>query len=166
MKVKHYLILIFILFTFNKSWAAAECKHDENAFRCVKYIKNYDADTITFVIPNIHPLLGKNISIRVMGLDTPELRTKDKCEKSLGYIAKSIVTKIFQKAKRIDLINIKRGKYFRIVADVIVDGKSLTTTLLNKRLAYRYDGGTKKKINWCEQLNRLPAAIKKEKFYE
>ena len=53
----------------------ASCAHDEKNFRCVKYVKNYDADTVTFDVPNVHPLLGKKINIRVDGVDTPELRT-------------------------------------------------------------------------------------------
>jgi len=133
------------------------CKHDENNFRCVEYLKNYDADTITFHIKDVHRLLGgssKGISIRVNGLDTPELRTKDKCEKEIGYKAKAVVTKIMKSAKRIDLRNIKRGKYFRIVADVIVDGISLKDVLLRQKLAYVYDGGTKRKVNWCSDKNR------------
>jgi hypothetical protein len=28
-------------------------------------IRNYDADTITFDIPNVHPLIGDKISVRV-----------------------------------------------------------------------------------------------------
>jgi len=133
---------------------ADDCKHDDTTFRCVKYIKNYDGDTITFQIPNVHPLLGKKISIRVNGVDTPEIRTKNQCEKKWGYIARDKVTAIIESAKRIDLINIKRGKYFRIVADVIIDGKNLKDYLLKNQLAYEYNGGTKSKVNWCE---RLPA---------
>lgn len=147
------------------SWqarAADNCTHDETSFRCVKYIRNYDADTITFEIPNIHPLLGKNISVRVLGVDTPELRTKDQCEKNLSKIAKTSVAKLLKNAKKIDLVNIKRGKYFRIVADVQIDGKSLTSMLLEQKLAYSYDGGTKKKMDWCEQLKRIPASLKQE----
>ncbi len=150
-----------LLLFLNPSFLVAEdsCHHDEENFRCVRYLKNYDADTITFEIPGVHALLGKNISIRVNGVDTPELRTKDNCEKKMGYAAKDIVTEFIKNAKRVDLTNIKRGKYFRIVADVIVDGNSLSDLLLKKHLAYRYDGGTKRKINWCRHLKRLPASI-------
>ena len=55
-----------------------------------------------------------------------------------------------QEAKNIELHNIKRGKYFRIVADVIVDGKSVKDELIKSKLAYPYKGGTKKKIDWCQ----------------
>ena len=43
----------------------------------------------------------------------------------------------------------KRGKYFRIVADVYTDNKSVGQLLIDKDLAVKYDGGTKVK-NWCK----------------
>ncbi len=39
----------------------------------------------------------------------------------------------------------QRGKYFRIVADVYVDGNSLADELLQAELAKPYDGGKKPK---------------------
>lgn len=140
--------------------AEPNCNHDVRTFRCIKYIKNYDADTITFNIPNIHPLLGEKISVRVAGIDAAEIKTKDKCEKESALAAKNFVMQQLKKAKRIDLTNVNRDKYFRILADVIIDGKSLKSLLLNQNLAYAYSGGTKKKMNWCEALDiqRLPAS--------
>ncbi len=146
-------ILLVILFLLNYSinvLANNHCQHDETTFRCVKYIKNYDADTVTFKIPNIHPLFGDNISIRVLGVDTPEIRTKNKCEKEKARNAKKLVKNLLKRAKRIDLTEIKRGKYFRVVADVMIDGKSLKYYLLKNGLATNYDGGKKKKIDWCK----------------
>jgi endonuclease YncB( thermonuclease family) len=48
----------------------------------------------------------------------------------------------------IKLTNLQRGKYFRVVANVVVDGVSLERELLDNKLAYRYDGGTK--LSWCK----------------
>lgn len=146
--------MTFAIFAIGLAFGT-ECKHDDTNFRCIKYLSNYDGDTITFYIPGVHPLLGQQIPVRVAGLDTPEIRTKNKCEKELGTIARDKVTAILKTAKRIDLVNVKRGKYFRIVADVIVDGKSLSARLFKEKLAYQYDGGRKAKVNWCE---RVPAS--------
>ena len=49
----------------------------------------------------------------------------------------------------IELRDMVRGKYFRIVADVYLDGMSLSQLLLDKGHAIRYDGG-KKNISWCD----------------
>jgi hypothetical protein len=42
---------------------------------------------------------------------------------------------------------LERGKYFRIAADVIVDGENLADLLIEAGMAVRYDGGKKTK-NW------------------
>ena len=129
-----FVFLLVMMPLFSYGWKS--CEHDENNLRCVKYVKNYDADTVTFNIPKVHSLLGKKINIRVSGVDTPEIRTKNKYEKEKAQNAKKLVADLFKHTKRIDLENIKRGKYFRIVADVIIDGKSLTHYLIKNDLAY------------------------------
>ncbi len=133
----------------NGSSASKECTHDATTFRCVKFIKNYDGDTITFQIPNVHPLLGKNISVRVMGLDTPEIKGKLPCEKDAARTAKRLIENLLKNAKIIHIANVQRDKYFRILGNVIVDGQSLQDVLLKNGLAYVYHGETKQKIDWC-----------------
>jgi len=63
--------------------------------------------------------------------------------------SKELVADILKDAEQIDLKNIARGKYFRIVADVVVDGESLADELIEAGMAVPYDGG-KKTYNWCE----------------
>lgn len=150
-----YTFLILILLTSFKTFAGS-CDHDSRTFRCVKYVRNYDADTITFDIPNVHPLIGKNISIRVRHIDTPEIKGKLPCEKDAARTAKKLIENLLKKAKRIDLENADKDKYFRILADVVIDGKSLKDILLKNNLAYVYEGKTKQKLNWC---NRTPAKM-------
>lgn len=152
--------LILLYFSFSVFADENNCDHDNITFRCVKYIKNYDADSITFEIPNVHPLLGDKISIRVLGLDTPEINGKNICEKNKAKEARDFVTKLMTTAKRIDLESIKRDKYFRIDADVRIDGKSLTEVLLEKGFAYPYWGKTKRQVDWCKPLDdqRVPAS--------
>ena len=128
------------------------CLHSKKQISCVKYLYNYDGDTITFNINGVHPIIGEKISIRLAGVDTPELNSKksDSCEIEFAKKAKNFVADILNKSNRIDLTNIKRGKYFRIVADVLVDGKSLSKMLLINNLGIPYHGKSKKMINWCK----------------
>ena len=157
------LTLLFLLWPTASPASTLSCTHDNKNFHCVKYIRNYDADTVTFDIPHIHPLIGKNINIRVRGVDTPEIKTKNSCEKKRALLAKERVASLLKNAKRIDLKNITRGKYFRIVADIQIDGKSLADYLLSRDLAYAYDGGRKKKVDWCRP-QRGVASEKKNKL--
>ena len=113
-----------------------------------KVISVYDGDTFRVDINSLHPIVGKNIPIRVNGVDTPEIRGKCQYEKNLALEARDFVRAKLGNAEEIKLINLQRGKYFRVVANVVVDGVSLEQELLDNKLAYRYDGG--KKLNWCE----------------
>lgn len=129
--------------------AASNCTHTATTFRCVKYIGNYDGDTITVSIPNVHPLLGEKISVRIAGVDTAEIKGKSKCEKQAALKAKELVSKVLSTSLHIELSNVRRDKYFRILADVHTDKGSIATLLQNKGLAYVYEGGTKENTNWC-----------------
>ena len=153
------LIFIFILFYtqfFSQAFSAERenCRHSRKHFRCVEYVKNYDGDTITVNIPNVHPLIGRSIKVRVKNIDTPEIKTNNACEKGKALTAQKEVEHLLQKARTIHLRNVSRGKYFRILADVTADGVSIGQYLLQKGLAAPYRGGKKQKINWCNSLPR------------
>lgn len=108
----------------------------------------YDGDTFRANIESFHPVIGKRIGIRVSGVDTPEMKGKCKKEKKLARRAKQFTVSFLRNAKTIELKNIKRGKYFRIVADVYADGKNLSESLISNKLGVKYYGGKKSK-NWC-----------------
>ena len=113
-----------------------------------KVISVYDGDTFRVNIASLPPIVGKNIAIRVNGVDTPEIRGKCQYEKNLALEARDFVRGKLANAKEIKLTNLQRGKYFRVVANVLVDGVSLEQELLDNKLAYEYSGG--KKLSWCE----------------
>ena len=113
-----------------------------------KVISVYDGDTFRVDIDSLPPIVGKNIPIRLNGVDTPEIRGKCQYEKDLALKARDFVRKRLANAKEIKLTKLQRGKYFRVVADVMVDGVSLEQELLDKELAYKYTGG--KKSSWCD----------------
>ncbi len=54
-----------------------------------------------------------------------------------------MVEEFLNDVERIDLKNMERSKYFRIVADVYADGENLAEALLDAGMAVRYDGGKK-----------------------
>ena len=103
---------------------------------------------VTFNLPGPHPIIGEKISIRVNGIDTPENRGKCEKEKYDAQQAQQMVEDILKDAEQITLKNMERGKYFRIAADVIVDGENLADVLVEAGMAVRYDGG-KKTHKWC-----------------
>ena len=124
------------------------CQSYANSFNA-KYIKNYDGDTITVDLDCDIDFFCKDAKIRLFGIDTAEIRTKDKCKKAKGYKAKQFVKDRLSNASNIELKDCVKGKYFRLVCNIIYDGKNLSKELLKCKLAYPYFGGTKQKINWC-----------------
>lgn len=151
-----FFLLSGCLTTKPSSTASPSCSHDPNAFRCVRFLGNYDGDTISVSIPDTHPLLGEKISVRIAGIDTAEMKGKGRCEKEAARRAKQLVENKLAGSKRIDLENVARDKYFRILADVRVDGSSLKDLLLEQHLALPYDGGKKTATNWCPQQLATP----------
>lgn len=115
----------------------------------VKYVSTTDGDTIKVNWPNVPSVFGASLPIRIAGIDTPELRTKNKCEKRIAIKAKMKVEQLLSGVKSVELRNYSRDKYFRIVADVYINEVSLADELLSAELAYRYEGNTKLKIDWC-----------------
>jgi len=109
----------------------------------------YDGDTFRVNIAEYPDLIGYRMGIRVNGIDTPEMRGKCQQEKALARKAKQFTVEKLRAAKHIELRNMKRGKYFRIVADVYVDEQNLGGMLIAQDLAVAYDGGHKGK-DWCQ----------------
>ena len=146
-KTHQFILIVLILFLLTPT-----SSHSEQSFGDYEgaiYVRNYDGDTITFNLPNLHPIIGKKIRVRLNGLDTPEIRGKCDKEKYNAEQARDMVTDILKDAERIDLKNMGRGKYFRIVADVYVDGENLAEALIDSGMAVKYDGGGKN-ARWCE----------------
>ena len=143
------LLFLILLFFPPRFLNALDCQHTETNFHCVTFLSNYDGDTFRVNIPNVHYLLGHAAAIRLNGVDTPELHTKDPCEKAKGLEAKKLVKQTLSTGKVIHLLNCVRGKYFRLVCDTTVDGAQLKDKLVAARLAVPYDGGTKTKVDWC-----------------
>ncbi|MBI4001265.1 MAG: thermonuclease family protein [Nitrospira defluvii] len=69
-------------------------------------------------------------------------------EKTLARQAQALTQKLMVQAQKIELLEPKRDKYFRILAKVMADGQEVAQELVKAGLAVKYDGGKKKR--WCE----------------
>jgi endonuclease YncB( thermonuclease family) len=109
-----------------------------------KVVKIYDGDTLTIVsyLPKYKSLY--KFKIRLARIDCPELQTKNKIEKKISKIARDEVYNIVGINAIIKLQNIKLDKYGRLLADIYnKENVCINDYLLDKRLAVKYDGGTK-----------------------
>jgi micrococcal nuclease len=118
-------------------------------YRVKQVMKVVDGDTIDVDID-----LGFSISysqrLRLAGIDTPESRTTDKLEKSLGLESKEYLKSKLKDAKDIVVRTEKPDsseKYGRILGWVYVNGdsKSLNEQMIEDGYAWGYMGDTKVK---------------------
>ena len=99
----------------------------------LRVTKIIDGDTFKCNLKGWPPIVGRDISIRIAGIDAPEMRSKDPAVKEEAIRCREDLVLLLYCAKKIVLHNIKRGKYFRLIADVFVDGKSLAFDLRKAR---------------------------------
>jgi endonuclease YncB( thermonuclease family) len=108
----------------------------------------YDGDTIYVAIPGLPEEIA-NMSVRVRGVDTPEMRGKCESEKQLAQMARDYARQRLKSATSVQFCEPEWGRYGgRVVASVRIDGSPLDLELINQGLARPYDGKTKRQP-WC-----------------
>jgi micrococcal nuclease len=106
-------------------------------------IKVYDGDTIT--VASKLPFAGSPLyrfSVRLNGIDTPEIKGKTVEERSVATEARDAVSALILN-KQVILKNVTMEKYGRVLADVYCDNIYINNWLIDQRYAVKYDGGTK-----------------------
>tara|TARA_B100000524_G_C23469299_1_gene305490 strand:+ start:48 stop:446 length:399 start_codon:yes stop_codon:yes gene_type:complete len=108
----------------------------------------YDGDTCYVTMPALPKTLSK-MTVRILGIDTPELRGKCSKEKELAMKARIFANNTFREARVIEFKDLKWDKYGgRILSNVYLDGYLYADMIINEQLARPYDGG--KKEGWCD----------------
>ncbi len=125
-----------------------DCKRFIPNIHYAKVVKVYDGDTITVACK--YPIRGKQLyrfSVRLAGIDAPEMNADDCIERVEANISKIALHKlIFNETVRLD--NIRTEKYGRLLADVYLHDLHVNTWLLDNYFAVPYNGGLKsKKLN-------------------
>ena len=106
-------------------------------------IKVYDGDTIT--IASKLPYRNSKMyrwSVRIRGIDCPEMKTNNNEEKNIAKIAQSTLSDMILH-KHVKLENVNNDKYGRVLADVIYKNRNISTFMLENKLAVPYFGKTK-----------------------
>lgn len=117
-----------------------------------RIISVYDGDTIKVDLDFTGPaIFNHNISIRILGIDTPEIHGQCEAEKALAQKAKAWLADKLENARSVELHNAGRDKYFRVLGDLVIDGKLVSEQLIEQGLARAYDGGHK--TPWCPAKN-------------
>ncbi|WP_020003351.1 thermonuclease family protein [Brachyspira innocens] len=133
-----YMVLSISLFAFETT----ENNINNNILYNIEVIRIYDGDTFFVNIPDVHWLIGSNISVRIRGIATPEIRGGTEETKELARKSKEALIKLFE-GRKITLYNLNRDKYFRILADVKADNIDVKDYMIKNNYAKPYNGGTK-----------------------
>ena len=109
--------------------------------RC-KVIKVYDGDTITVAAFLKGQSQCYRFSVRMRGIDSPEIKTQNPLEKIAAINSRDkLSAKILNKI--VYLKDIGNEKYGRILADVIFKGDNMSQWMLDNDMAVHYNGGKK-----------------------
>jgi endonuclease YncB( thermonuclease family) len=109
-----------------------------------------DGDTVVFEAPFMPAPLKPQLSLRVLGVDTPEKGGRAGCpaEAAAAEKASAFTKNLVANGKKIQ-IELKEHDKFggRVLGDLIVDGQRLSELLIKNGHARAYFGD--KKASWC-----------------
>ena len=109
-----------------------------------------DGDTVAFQADFLPEPLKKELSIRVFGVDTPEKGFRAACpsEAQRGEAASAFTKQAVNQASKRQVVLMDWDKYGgRVLGDVLLNGQSLRTMLIQKGFAREYYGEAK--TSWC-----------------
>jgi micrococcal nuclease len=109
-----------------------------------------DGDTVAFQALWLPDPLKKELSIRVFGVDTPEKGHRAQCpsENARGQAATAFTKKMVEQATTRQVVLMSWDKYGgRVLGDVLLNGQSLRSMLIQQGYAREYYGEAK--TSWC-----------------
>ena len=126
-------------------------------YRC-KIRRVVDGDTVDIDIDLGFGVWLHKERVRIYGIDTPESRTRDLVEKRFGLAAKDFAKKfLLDHDPEVTLVCKEydaKGKFGRILGDIIVDNKSMSETMIQEHHAVPYYGQSKEDIQESHLANR------------
>lgn len=124
-------------------------------YRC-KILRIVDGDTVDVDIDLGFGVWMHKERVRLLGIDTPESRTRDLVEKQFGLASKQFVKDLMPIGSQqiIKTEKDKTGKFGRILGDFLIDGKRLTHLMVEANHAVEYNGENKDAVLEAHMLNR------------
>jgi len=129
-------------------------------YKC-KVNKVIDGDTVDVDIDLGFGIILTDERVRIMGIDTPESRTRDKIEKLFGLASKKRLKELLSKQCVLKTeINKNgedmKGKFGRVLGDFVAsDGRMITDILIKEGYAVPYHGQSKNDIRDAHMTNRI-----------
>ena len=127
-------------------------------YRC-KLRRVVDGDTVDVDIDLGFGIWQMKERVRIMGIDTPESRTRNKIEKKFGLAAKAKLKSLLGPNPVLQTTISKKGedmkgKFGRVLGDFLQDDKSVAKTMCETGHAVPYFGGAKANTQKQHMRNR------------
>ena len=122
-----------------------------------------DGDTVDVDVDLGFGIWQNNERVRIMGIDTPESRTRDLTEKFYGNLAKDFLKSLLVKGEVYSLqTTLDKGKFGRILGDFLIDDDtkvetpevSVNQVMLDNHHAVKYRGQNKADVEAEHLENR------------
>ena len=126
-----------------------------------KILRVVDGDTVDVDIDLGFGVWLHKERVRIMGIDTPESRTRDKVEKKFGLASKARLKELMPIGS-IQILKTqidksgedKKGKFGRILGDFMIDTKLVTDIMISEGYAVAYHGQNKDEVEQAHLNNR------------
>jgi len=114
-------------------------------------VRVIDGDTVE-ADAHVWPGHTVRVSVRLRGIDAPELRSRCDGERAMAERARAHLATLLQSGS-VQVRNVARDKFFgRVVADLETEsGEDIAPLLLAAKLARPYAGGSR--ASWCDDPN-------------
>lgn len=126
-------------------------------YRC-NVVRVVDGDTVDVNIDLGFGIWRKKERVRLLGIDTPESRTRDEIEKKFGLLAKNFLLKMLNDNTIIlKTFKDEEGKFGRILGELWIENDeiSINQHLINNYHAVKYIGQSKDDLKIEHNLNRI-----------
>jgi endonuclease YncB( thermonuclease family) len=140
-------ILIILMFIPTIVFAQ---KNPQGVTYDAQIIRVNDGDTVVIGAPFLPAPLKPELAVRIYGVDTPEKGHRAQCpsEDVRGKAATEFTKKAVAKSSKRQVTLYGWDKFGgRVLGDVILDGQSLRTALIQNGFAREYYGDAKQ--SWC-----------------
>ena len=115
-----------------------------------------DGDTVDVVLNLGFDIMYKS-RVRLYGIDTPESRTRDLDEKARGKMAGAFLKNAIDTGEKVVIqtkLKDSRGKFGRVLGNIIVDGININQLMIDNYHAAAYFGQSKEAIEAVHDANR------------
>jgi endonuclease YncB( thermonuclease family) len=145
-------LLTFLLAAWVGTLLVLACEAHAEGYRFADVVveRVLDGDTFEVTLQGVHPLFGDRARVRLLGVNAGETRgARCAAERQAGIEAKAILESRLGTARRVDLLDVSRDNFGRLLARVVAGEVDMGELLVSEGAAVRWDGRGDRPVPWC-----------------